>query len=131
MAGALSAKERLTLDSSLRLVLVATHLDADHIGGLIDVLTRYQVTDIWTSAKTTSTVTCQEVAIYMAAVGNTYGHPHPETIAALQSIGATIHGMDVNGTVTVTVGGMSYLISSQRKEHNRQLGRNPVGRQVW
>ena len=55
-----------------------------------------------------------EVAVYMAEVGNTYGHPHPETIAALQSIGATIYGTDTRGTIIVSTDGASYSLQTDR-----------------
>lgn len=55
-----------------------------------------------------------EVAVYMAGVGNTYGHPHPETIAALQSIGTKIYGTDINGTVSVTTNGTGYFVRAMR-----------------
>jgi len=202
-------------------VMVATHPDADHIGGLIEVLARYQVTDIWTSGKATGTVTfsdfmagvswegatvreaqrgdiittgpltfrvlnptrplpsdtnnCSvvlsltygsvtflfegdaeqeaeasmlaagvvpdctvlkvghhgsrtasstaylnaskpEVAVYQAGTGNTYGHPHTETIAALQGIGAAIYGTDTNGTVTVSTNGTGYAMGVARQQ---------------
>jgi len=42
-----------------------------------------------------------ETAIYMAGEGNSYGHPHAETISALQAIGASIYGTDVHGTIVI------------------------------
>jgi beta-lactamase superfamily II metal-dependent hydrolase len=56
-----------------------------------------------------------EVTIYMAGIGNQYGHPHPETIAALQAIGAQIYGTDTFGTITVTTDGNSYPVSTAKK----------------
>ena len=55
-----------------------------------------------------------EVAVYMAGTGNSYGHPHAETIAALQAIGATIYGTDVNGNIVVTTDGQTYNVTTQR-----------------
>ena len=52
-----------------------------------------------------------EVAIYMAGEDNTYGHPHPETIQALEDIGAEIYGTDICGTITVTTNGTGYTVS--------------------
>jgi competence protein ComEC len=52
------------------------------------------------------------VAVYMAGVDNQYGHPHSETIASLNSIGAKIYGTDVNGTVSVTTDGNTYQITT-------------------
>jgi competence protein ComEC len=55
-----------------------------------------------------------QIAIYSAGLGNDYGHPHPETIAALKSIGAVIYGTDVNGTVIVTTDGNEYSIETTK-----------------
>jgi beta-lactamase superfamily II metal-dependent hydrolase len=54
-----------------------------------------------------------EVAVYMAGVGNTYGHPHAETISALEAIGASIYGTDVNGTVVVSTNGETYDVQAE------------------
>ncbi|NVM22360.1 MAG: lamin tail domain-containing protein [Desulfobacterales bacterium] len=51
-----------------------------------------------------------EVAIYMAGIGNRYGHPHEETISALQDIGAEICGTDTHGTVVVETDGQDYIV---------------------
>jgi len=50
----------------------------------------------------------------MAGVGNSYGHPHTETITALNAIGARIYGTDVNGTIIVTTDGQTYLVNTER-----------------
>jgi beta-lactamase superfamily II metal-dependent hydrolase len=55
-----------------------------------------------------------EVAIYMAGTGNNYGHPHAETITALQAIGATIYGTDVKGDIVVTTNGQTYNVTTER-----------------
>jgi competence protein ComEC len=55
-----------------------------------------------------------EVAIYMAGTGNSYGHPHAETMAALQSIGATIYGTDVKGDIVVSTNGQTYTETTER-----------------
>ena len=59
-------------------------------------------------------ITSPEVAIYMAGVDNSYGHPHTETITALNQISAKIYGTDVNGTLIVTTDGQTYLITTER-----------------
>jgi beta-lactamase superfamily II metal-dependent hydrolase len=51
-----------------------------------------------------------EIAIYSAGIGNTYGHPAPETIARLHDIGASIYGTDVYGTIIVTTDGTTYSV---------------------
>jgi beta-lactamase superfamily II metal-dependent hydrolase len=49
-----------------------------------------------------------ECAIYMAGEGNSYGHPHQETITNLCEVGAEIYGTDIHGTITVTANGVTY-----------------------
>jgi competence protein ComEC len=56
------------------------------------------------------------VAIYMAGVGNSYGHPHAETLAALAAVGAQIYGTDLNGTIIVSTDGHTYKIDIQKNE---------------
>jgi beta-lactamase superfamily II metal-dependent hydrolase len=51
-----------------------------------------------------------EIAIYMAGAGNSYGHPHAETISTLQAIGASIYGTDVYGTILVSTTGQTYVV---------------------
>jgi len=58
--------------------------------------------------------TTPEVAIYMAGKGNVYGHPHAETIEALEEIGAEIYGTDVNGTIVVVTDGITYAVQTEK-----------------
>jgi competence protein ComEC len=51
-----------------------------------------------------------EIVIYMAGEGNSYGHPHQETLETLNNVGAAIYGTDVHGTIMVTTDGSSYNI---------------------
>jgi competence protein ComEC len=51
-----------------------------------------------------------EIAIYMAGVGNAYGHPCPGTISELQAIGAGVYGTDTCSTITITTNGDSYIV---------------------
>lgn len=55
------------------------------------------------------------IAVYSAAAGNTYGHPHHETIINLDKIRATIYGTDVHGTVIVTTNGTGYEVKTQKQ----------------
>ncbi len=48
-----------------------------------------------------------EIAVYCAGAGNSYGHPHGETLAALVGVGAEIYGTDVHGTVVVISDGLA------------------------
>jgi len=60
-------------------------------------------------------ITSPEIAIYMAKVDNRYGHPHAETITALNQIGAKIYGTDVNGTIITTTDGRTYSVATERQ----------------
>jgi len=51
-----------------------------------------------------------ECAIYMAGQGNSYGHPHQETITNLCEIGAEIYGTDIHGNIVVTTDGVTYNV---------------------
>lgn len=55
-------------------------------------------------------VATPRVAIYMAKEDNSYGHPHEETIQALEEIGAEIYGTDISGTIIVTTDGEFYTL---------------------
>jgi competence protein ComEC len=50
-------------------LMVATHPDADHIGGLDDVLAQYDVQEIWTNGATAASQTYQDFAAAVGAEG--------------------------------------------------------------
>ncbi len=50
------------------------------------------------------------LAIYMAAEGNTYGHPHAETLEKLAAIATQTQGTDDNGTIIVNCNGGGFDI---------------------
>jgi beta-lactamase superfamily II metal-dependent hydrolase len=56
-----------------------------------------------------------EIAIYMAGIGNSYGHPHQDTINALTQIGAEIYGTDICGTIVVTSDGESLAVQTEKQ----------------
>lgn len=56
-----------------------------------------------------------EVAVYSAGTGNSYGHPHRQTITALNNAGATIYGTDVHGTVVISTDGKSYSVKTEKQ----------------
>jgi competence protein ComEC len=56
-----------------------------------------------------------EVAIYMASEGNSYGHPHQETLTTLDDSGATIYGTDVHGTIIVSTDGQTYNLQFEKQ----------------
>lgn len=55
-----------------------------------------------------------EVAVYSAGRDNSYGHPHAETLRALEAAHARVYGTAVDGTVIVQSDGYSYTIRTSR-----------------
>ncbi|MDO8577616.1 MAG: ComEC/Rec2 family competence protein [Dehalococcoidales bacterium] len=56
-----------------------------------------------------------KAAVYSAGAGNTYGHPHRQTIINLSKIGAKIYGTDVHGTVVFSTDGTGYTIKTKKQ----------------
>jgi competence protein ComEC len=56
-----------------------------------------------------------EVAVYSAARGNPYGHPHPETLERLEQMGILVYGTDVDGTIVVATDGTTYRVELTRE----------------
>ena len=56
-----------------------------------------------------------EVAVYSAGVNNPYGHPHRQTIIALNNAGAKVYGTDVHGTVVITTDGTGYTVKTEKQ----------------
>jgi len=50
--------------------------------------------------------------VISVGAGNTYGHPHQETLDRLAAAGATVHRTDQNGTVVLTSDCNSYSITT-------------------
>jgi len=63
------------------------------------------------SAAFLAAVTPKDAVISVGA-GNTYGHPHQETLDRLAAAGATVHRTDQNGTVVLTSDCNSYSITT-------------------
>jgi competence protein ComEC len=57
-----------------------------------------------------------DVAVYSAGVNNSYGHPALQTLRALNDVGATIYGTNVNGTVSVKDTAQGYEVQTQKAE---------------
>lgn len=60
-------------------------------------------------------ITSPKTAIYMCKEGNSYGHPHQETIDKLSDIGAEIYGTDKHGTIIVTTDGNDYTVETEKR----------------
>nr|WP_322822036.1 MBL fold metallo-hydrolase [Chloroflexus sp.] len=53
------------------------------------------------------------IAVYSAGRDNNYGHPHRETIQALQRVGAAVYGTDEHGTIVIITDGVDYQIQTR------------------
>ncbi|MBM4237210.1 MAG: MBL fold metallo-hydrolase, partial [Euryarchaeota archaeon] len=53
------------------------------------------------------------VGVISVGEDNPYGHPAPETLARLDSIGASVYRTDLNGTITITTDGMTWEIGEE------------------
>lgn len=54
------------------------------------------------------------IAIYSAAEGNSYGHPHAEVVNLVQSSGIKLYGTDVHGTIIVSTDGKTYTVTTKK-----------------
>jgi competence protein ComEC len=57
------------------------------------------------------------VAIISAGTDNPYGHPHKETLDALDAAGATVYRTDRDGTILVTSDGAGYSVTTTKGTH--------------
>lgn len=55
-----------------------------------------------------------EVAIYSAADGNTYGHPHPEIVRRLSEMKVPVYGTDTHGTIRIETDGKTYKVYTEK-----------------
>lgn len=55
-----------------------------------------------------------EVAIYSAGVDNPYGHPHPEVVQRIASLGIPLYGTDTHGTIRILTDGKEYRVLTER-----------------
>jgi cysteine-rich repeat protein len=55
-----------------------------------------------------------EVAIYSAALGNSYGHPSASVVSSILAMGITLLGTDTRGTILVETGGLNYSVTTQK-----------------
>jgi len=64
-----------------------------------------------------------EVAVISVGVGNTYGHPAPETISKLQ--GVKVYRTDLNGNIVVSTDGKAYSVTTQKSTADTTLNPKP------
>lgn len=55
-----------------------------------------------------------DLAVYSAGIGNTYGHPHEETLRTMWEAGTTVYGTDQNGTIVVRTDGLALHVEVER-----------------
>jgi competence protein ComEC len=53
-----------------------------------------------------------QIAIVSAGRGNTFGHPAPDVLERLESIGADVYRTDLDGQVTVTTDGQQVEVGT-------------------
>ena len=51
-----------------------------------------------------------QAAVISVGTGNTYGHPASETLTKLQTAGAKVYRIDLNGNIVVTTDGQTYSV---------------------
>lgn len=51
-----------------------------------------------------------EMAVIMCAEGNSYGHPHKETLVKLENAGIEVYRTDMHGTIIVETNGAEYEV---------------------
>jgi len=54
-----------------------------------------------------------EVAVISVGQGNSYGHPHQETLDKLASMGVVVYRTDLNGNVVITTDGINYSVTTE------------------
>ena len=57
-----------------------------------------------------------QIAVYSAGKGNSYGHPHEQTIEQLEAVGAQIYGTDQLGTMVIATDGNTLQVFPERGE---------------
>lgn len=55
-----------------------------------------------------------QIAVYQAGAGNQFGHPHPETIKALNAAGVRTLGTDVHGSIVISTDGKTFTVKTER-----------------
>lgn len=55
-----------------------------------------------------------KIALYSAGINNQYGHPDPQIITSLASVGATVYGTDKNGAITIQGDQNGYTINASQ-----------------
>lgn len=54
------------------------------------------------------------ISVIEVGKGNSYGHPTPKTLSALQNVGSAIYRTDLDGDITVVTNGITYSVTTQK-----------------
>jgi len=55
-----------------------------------------------------------DVAVISVGQGNSYGHPHQETLERLTGMGVVVYRTDLNGNVVITTDGIYYSVTTEK-----------------
>lgn len=61
-----------------------------------------------------------KTAVIMCGAGNSYGHPHEETLAKLAAAGVEIYRTDQHGTIIISTDGQTYTVNKQPMAYAQQ-----------
>jgi len=53
-----------------------------------------------------------KVAVISVGQGNSYGHPHQETLDKLAGMGGVVYRTDLNGNIIITTDGINYSMTT-------------------
>lgn len=95
--------EKSTVDGRAPELLVSDILKVAHHGS------RYSTKDAWLDAIKPA------VAVIQVGEGNSYGHPHPDTMARLKARSIDTYTNSVHGLVTVRIDGKNFTVHTQKE----------------
>ena len=106
-------------------ILLTGDISADIERAIVPRLTLARVRILKVAHHGSRTSTSQElldawhpqIAVISCGRGNSFGHPAPEVIDRLQSMGARIYRTDLDGEVTIQTDGSSVTVSTYRDSH--------------
>ena len=103
-------------------VVVATHPDTDHLGGLVDVLARYEVANIWevaaehdapAAAAFSKAAALENAAVYLPQAGDVFLLGASTTVQIFSPHGDTTNWQSNNASIVLKVqyGDIGFLLS--------------------
>jgi competence protein ComEC len=110
-------------------LMVATHPDADHIGGLVDVLAKFPVKKVLDSGKTHTTETYKEylalinqknIPMEVAKVGSTISLDNGIQIKVLNGLNSNEDSNDSSIVLKVTYGTVDFILTGDAGVENEE-----------